>query len=81
MSNQAGKKLFSLRDSFKSQTSTTALANKKTTAWDQAVGEKGKKWGQIGKILASRAATLSPPFFAHAHFFFLFPPLRSLLRG
>jgi len=32
-SNQAGKELFGLRDWIKSQTNTTALANKDTVRW------------------------------------------------
>ena len=64
-----------------------------------AVGEKGKKRGQIGEISASEASpavawggrkgSLRHPFpspdYPSAHFarwfFFLFPPMRSLVQG
>ena len=44
-----------------------------------AVGEKGKKRGQIGK--SSRLASLDNFFFLQRRFFLLFPTMRSLVPG
>ena len=60
-------------------------------AWDQAPrwGKKAKKGNQIGKISASTARSRLPHgllrssifFFRPHRFFFLFPPMRSLVPG
>ena len=44
-----------------------------------AVGEKGKKRGQIGKSF--RLASLDNFFFLQRRFFLLFPTMRSLVPG
>ena len=46
-----------------------------------ALGEKGKKRGQIGKTSASEASQTRFFFFAKTDFFPLFPTMRSLIPG